>query len=328
MSATVSTTASATVSVVVTTYNRPDALHKVLAALAKQSRPPLEVLVADDGSAEATRRCVQAWQACAPFPVQHVWHTDEGFRAAAIRNRAAAQARGELLIFLDGDCIPLPDFVERHAVLAEVGRFVTGNRVLLAATLTQRLVSSEDDPSHWTLLQWLAARVRGQVNRLLPMLRLPNCKWRDRVQTEWRGARSCNTAILRSDFVRVNGFDESYAGWGHEDADLAMRLIRAGVLRKDGRYALPVLHLWHPENPRENEAANRERLQAVIDGQRPIRAALGMDQYAATDVKRAHDYDLTPSPLAGEGVTASTNAQACAFGTTPSPTLPHQGGGS
>jgi glycosyltransferase involved in cell wall biosynthesis len=282
MSATASTTASSTVSIIVTTYNRPDALHKVLAALARQTQMPLEVLVADDGSGEATRQCVHAWQVRASFPVKHVWHVDEGFRAAAIRNRAAAQAHGELLIFLDGDCIPLPDFVARHTGLSEVGRFVTGNRVLLSAALTQRLVSSEEDPSHWTLVQWLVARLRAQVNRLLPMLRLPNGAWRDRVQTEWRGARSCNMAVWRSDFVQVNGFDESYAGWGHEDADLATRLIRTGVLRKDGRYALPVLHLWHPEHKRDLEAANRARLQAVIDGQRPVRAALGIDQYLGT----------------------------------------------
>ncbi|MDD2893365.1 MAG: glycosyltransferase [Halothiobacillaceae bacterium] len=272
-----SMTAQCRVSVIVTTYNRPDALDKVLAALAAQRLVAFEILVADDGSGEATRECVQRWQG--RIGVRHVWHADEGFRAAAIRNRAAAQAQGEYLIFLDGDSIPWPDFVARHVALAEAGRFVSGNRLLLSQAMTRQVLDEADTPAQWPWWRWLGARWRGQVNRLLPMLRLPDGRWRERVQHEWRGARTCNLALWRADFVQVNGFDEAYAGWGHEDADLAMRLIRQGVLRKDGRYALPVLHLWHAESPREHEAANRERLQAVIDGQRPLRATLGMDQY-------------------------------------------------
>jgi len=267
------------ISVIVTTYNRPDALDKVLAALARQTQPPQEVLVADDGSGEATRQCVQAWQAQAAFPLRHVWHDDEGFRAAAIRNRAAAQAQGEVLIFLDGDSVPFADFVARHAALAEAQRFVSGNRILLSEAMTRQVLAGSEQPTQWSYWRWMGARWRGQVNRLLPLLRLPDGAWRDRLQQEWRGARTCNLALWRADFVRVNGFDEDYAGWGHEDADLAVRLMRAGVLRKDGRYAVPVLHLWHAENPRENEAANRERLQAVLDEQRPLRAVSGMGQY-------------------------------------------------
>jgi glycosyltransferase involved in cell wall biosynthesis len=275
------------ISVIVTTYNRPDALGHVLGALIRQTQRPLEVLVADDGSSSVTRQFVEAWQAQSPFPIRHVWHEDEGFRAGAIRNRAAAQAQGEYLVFLDGDSVPFADFVARHAALAEPHRFVTGNRVLLSESLTQQVIVSDGlpdaDASHcptrWTAWIWLRARISGRVSRVLPLLHLPNGAWRERVQHEWRGARTCNMAVWRRDFERANGFDESYAGWGHEDADLAVRLIRGGVLRKDGRYAVPVLHLWHAESPRDNEAANRERLQAVLDKQRPLRAVLGMDQY-------------------------------------------------
>jgi len=275
------------ISVIVTTYNRPDALGQVLSALSRQTQLPLEVLVADDGSSSVTRQFVQAWHVQSPVPIRHVWHEDEGFRAGAIRNRAAAQAQGEYLVFLDGDSVPFADFVARHAALAEPHRFVTGNRVLLSESLTRQVIVSDGlpdadgsrCPTYWTVWRWLRARARGEVNRLLPLLRLPDGAWRERVQHEWRGARTCNMAVWRRDFERANGFDEGYAGWGHEDADLAVRLIRGGVLRKDGRYAVPVLHLWHAENPRDNEATNRERLQAVLDNQRPLRAALGLDQY-------------------------------------------------
>jgi len=155
-------------SVIVTTYNRPDALGAVLAALSRQSDLPLEVLVADDGSGEATRECVRAWQAQATFPIRHVWHEDEGFRAAAIRNRAAAQAQGEVLVFLDGDSVPFADFVVRHAALAGAQRFVSGNRILLSDAMTRQVLKDDADPIRWSPWTWVLARLRGQVNRLLP----------------------------------------------------------------------------------------------------------------------------------------------------------------
>ena len=267
------------ISVIVTTYNRPDALHQVLVALAQQSRLPEEILIADDGSGEATAQVVASWQKSLSCAVRHVWHEDKGFRAAAIRNRAAAQAQGDYLIFLDGDCIPLEDFVLRHRALAAAGRYVTGNRLLFSAKLTQRVLHGAENPLHWSASRWLRARVQGEINRLLPLLRVADGAWRDGVAEQWQGARSCNLALWRQDFMQINGFDESFTGWGHEDADLAVRLMRAGVRRKDGRYAAPCLHLWHAENPRGQEAENRARLQAVIDGQRPVRALLGVDQY-------------------------------------------------
>lgn len=269
------------ISLIITTYNRPDALHAVLRGVAAQHMAPSEVLIADDGSGEATRQCVAAWQARLPMPVRHVWHADEGFRAAAIRNRAAALAQGDVLLFLDGDCIPPPDYVARYAALAEQGWFVAGNRILLAAALTERVLAGAEDVLAWTAWRLVKARMCGEVNRLLPLLRLPDGAWRRWLSQDWRGVRTCNLSVWREDFYAVNGFDESFTGWGHEDADLAVRLMRAHVRRKDGRYAAPVLHLWHADNPRGNEALNRARLQETLDGLRPLRAILGVDQYLA-----------------------------------------------
>lgn len=267
------------ISLIITTYNRPDALQVVLRGVAQQIKAPFEVLIADDGSGEETRRCVEHWQAHLPIPLHHIWHEDQGFRAAAIRNRAAAQARGDYLIFIDGDCIPPTYFISAHAHLAQRGYFVTGNRVLLSPRLTKRVIADQDDVLKWSWWTWLTARLNGDVNRLLPLFRLPDGSWRRRQAQSWQGARTCNMGLWREDFVRINGLDESYTGWGHEDADLAVRLMRSGIKRKDGRYALPVFHLWHSENSRGNEAANCARLQETLDGQRPLRAALGLDQY-------------------------------------------------
>ena len=120
------------ISVIVTTYNREDALDAVLRSLAAQSDSDFEVVVADDGSGPATRELIAAWKAKLAVRLEHVWHEDRGFRAAEIRNRAILAARGGYCIFLDGDCIARPDFVATHRRLAEPGWFVTGNRILLS----------------------------------------------------------------------------------------------------------------------------------------------------------------------------------------------------
>jgi glycosyltransferase involved in cell wall biosynthesis len=266
-------------SVIVTTYNRPDALACVLMSLAGQNLPPSEILVADDGSAAATAACVRDWQQRLPCPLHHVWQPDDGFRAAMARNRAAAQASGDYLVFIDGDCMVFPDFTERHRALAESGWFVAGNRLLLDAELTRSTLHGEADPVSWPAWRWLVARGQGRVNRLAPLLRLPGGSWRKHRAGQWRGVRTCNLGLWRRDLLSVNGFDESFAGWGHEDADLAVRLIRSGVKRKDGQFSVPVLHLWHQENPRALEGENYARLMATLNGERDTRSPQGIDQY-------------------------------------------------
>src|SRR5512141_1388653 len=127
------------ISVIVTTYNREDALEAVLRSLAAQTDRNFEVIVADDGSKAPTAALVESWKAKGTKigqRLEHVWHEDRGFRAAEIRNRAILAARGEYVVFLDGDCIARPDFVATHRRLAERGWFVTGNRILLSPELT------------------------------------------------------------------------------------------------------------------------------------------------------------------------------------------------
>jgi glycosyltransferase involved in cell wall biosynthesis len=109
------------ISVVVTTYNRPDALRAVLDGLGGQTDRAFEVLVADDGSRDDTRELVESFARGATVPVRHVWQEDRGFRAGAARNRATALAYGDYVVFLDGDCVPRPEFIERHRRLIRRG---------------------------------------------------------------------------------------------------------------------------------------------------------------------------------------------------------------
>lgn len=265
------------VCLIVTTYNRPDALDRVLASIAKLSLPAHEVVIADDGSTDETREVVLRWKHS--LPLTHVWQPDVGFRAAEARNRAVLASCSEYLIFLDGDCLVFPDFIERHLMLAEGGRMVVGNRVLLSERLTNEILSGQKDPVDWDMESWKAARRVGDINRLMPLSRIGGRYWRLLRPRRWKGVHTCNLGLWRSDFELVNGFDESYQGWGHEDADLAIRLMRKGVFRKDGQFAVPVLHLWHQENSRGKELENKHRLQDVLNGHRPIAAECGLSRH-------------------------------------------------
>jgi glycosyltransferase involved in cell wall biosynthesis len=264
--------------VIVTTYNRPDALALVLAGYFAQTHRDFELLIADDGSTDDTRALVMEHAARAPIPLHHVWQEDTGFRPGAARNRAAAATQAEYLIFADGDCVPTPEFVARHLALAERGWFLSGNRVLLSRKFTGEVLAARMAVHDWRAARWMRHWVKRDVNRLLPLMQRGDGVWRKRHAREWEGVKTCNLSMWREDFARVNGFDENYSGWGLEDSDLAIRLIHAGVLHKSARFATPVFHLWHRENDRSRLTENRRLLDNIIASNRTV-ARTGLDQY-------------------------------------------------
>ena len=248
------------ISFIVLTYNRADALLAVLRALAVQCGPTHEVLIADDGS--RSDQVAEVLQHCPDFlcPVRHIWHPDIGFTAAGARNLGAHFSSGDYLVFLDGDCIPHRSFVIQHTHLAKQGFFVNGSRVMLSKSLTQRVLAKQLDLPRSSFFFWLQARVKGDCNKLFHLARWPFSLFRVQEKFNWRGIRSCNFAVWRHDFFAINGFDETFTGWGHEDADLVLRLDHLGVRRKNGFMATEVFHLWHPHSERDQELANRNRV--------------------------------------------------------------------
>lgn len=263
------------ISVIVTTYNRPDALSLVLRGLAAQDAGDFEVVIADDGSTDETKAALAALKPSLNYELRHVWQEDDGFRAPMARNRAAAVATGDYFIFLDGDCVPLSDFIAMHRRLAEPGWFLSGNRILLSETFTRQAVAEQIPLWQWGTSEWVAARLSGKVNRLTPVLRLVN--W-TRPQPGWEGAKTCNLAAWREDFLAINGFDEDFKGWGFEDSDFVQRLQNGGRKRRASRWAVPVLHLWHRAQDRSRERANFARLEETIKSG-IVRAQRGVDRY-------------------------------------------------
>jgi len=267
-----------TISVVITTYNRPDALAAVVEACFMQDDKNFEIIIADDGSTANTRETIDRLRERAPMPLKHVWQPDQGFRAAMARNRGTLAAAGNYIIFLDGDCVPQRDFIARHRALAQPGCLVSGSRILLSQALTERALREHIDLAGLGLPERLRYRLCGDMNKVLQtMLRWPDLG-RVRRSFSWRRIKSCNLAVWRSDLERVNGFDESFVGWGHEDSDLVLRLFHAGVARKDGALATEVLHLWHREAQRDEESSNRKVvLQRALD--KTVQAVRGLREH-------------------------------------------------
>lgn len=271
-------------SVIVTTYNRPDALAVVLEGYLAQTDREFDLVIADDGSTDETKEVVSVYRKRAAFPVEHVWQEDKGFRAAAVRNRALAATDADYIIFSDGDCIPFPDFVARHCLLAERGWFTVGNRILLSEAFSRRILSGDVSVHTWNVRHWIGARLKGHTNRWLPLLSFPpRSSFRKARPHQWEGAMTCNLSAWRDDLLFINGFDENYSGWGLEDSDLVIRLIQSGLKRKSARFAAPVLHLWHKENDRSSLAENRRRLEQRLQS-REICANRGVRQYIGKDV--------------------------------------------
>lgn len=255
------------ITVVITTYNRSEALVPVLAALAAQDDKGFEVVVADDGSTQTHQDTIEASAHSLGLSITHIWHPDVGFTASRVRNLGVANARGDYIVMLDGDCVPETDFIRRHRQLSEPGYFVNGSRVMLSERLTQAALAGTTRLHGHGPGFWLRLRAAGDASKLGGLLRLPDWAMRQQAAFVWKGIRSCNMGVWKQDYVAVDGFDESFVGWGHEDADFVLRLHNAGIKRKNGFAATEVYHLWHRQASRTSESRNaatvRERMQSA-----------------------------------------------------------------
>ena len=255
------------VTLVVSTFNAPEALEKVLAGVRRQSAAPLELLVADDGSGQSSIDLVNVWKTRLAIPLTHIWQTHEGFRKTHVLNRAIIQAKGDYLVFLDGDCVPHPEFVADHTALAEPGHWVQARRCFVKEQYVPKF-----DLSRVSVAGWVLGR---RIEQGLKAFRTP---WQSvRFDKDLRGVIGCNLGIWKDDLVAVNGYDESFTGWGREDSDLAARLFHLGRSRKFVRGRAVVFHLNHPVASRAQLESNQARLDETLATKR-VRAVRGIQE--------------------------------------------------
>lgn len=260
------------ISVAVITYNWPEALELVLRALAMQSELPYEVIVTDDGSQPATRALLERIAADYPVRLVHLWQPDDGARMSRARNRAIAAARGDYVIFLDGDMLAERHFIADHRAFARPGCFVQGSRVLTNEDLSRRMLrQGQMMPGFFT---------RG-VERRRHVLHLPAlAALYAKPGGKRRGIKSCNMAFWREDLIAVNGFNEAMTGWGREDTELAVRAFQLGLLRRDLRFSALATHLYHRTRKRLVDNPNDQILEATRARQL-VRCERGLDQHLA-----------------------------------------------
>ncbi len=257
------------IGLVINTYNAPERLDAVLRWLAAGSKRPDEILVADDGSTDTTRDLVASWRHKMPlWRLKHIWQEDSGYRRSRILNMAIAQSGADYLIFIDGDCLPFRHFISDHHKLAERGAFVQGRRCFVPQSNVANLLAGKT-----TIMRLLLSH---QLDGAFKAIRwpMPVIKRNQKLH----GILGCNLGIWRDDLLTVNGFDESFEGWGVEDSDLAARLYHHGLVRKFVYGRGQLAHLDHDELPRDRYDANKQKLQETLDAKR-VRCSMGLDQH-------------------------------------------------
>ena len=251
------------ISVIITTYNNPKFLKQCLNSFVSQKDKNFEVIVADDGSSKETKELVYSYKD--KLKINHVWHADEGFRAAKIRNEAVKISSGKYLVFIDGDCVTYNDFIKNHRKISEHGYFARGNRAMLSHSFSKHIINSDQDINLISNIEILKLRFFKDINRILPTIRITNLPFRKIFKTKWKGAKTCNLGVWKEDFVNINGYNESYVGWGREDSDFVVRLINNNIFRKEATFSTGLFHLKHKINSRENFSKNDKLLSETIN---------------------------------------------------------------
>jgi glycosyltransferase involved in cell wall biosynthesis len=257
---------------VITTHERPDALAAVLESVGRQRVAPHEIVIADDGSGVATQKVIADFIARSVAPARQVSQPHEGFRAARLRNLGIAATSADYLVFIDGDMLLHPEFIADHLRQARPGFYTQGVRVHTDAALTAKLIATPATlPSFWS----------GGLGGLRRFYLLRSPALASMTRTLANGViaiKSCNLAVWREDLVRVNGFNEAFAGWGPEDKELCVRLDNAGVRRQTLLFGGVALHLHHAPVSRAALPTNLALL-ARTQQDRRVRCDLGLDAH-------------------------------------------------
>ncbi len=255
------------IGVVITTYNSPLWLSKVLTGYECQTFKSFRVIIADDGSTEETKDLIDRYKARGILNIDHVWHEDDGFRKCQILNKAIRETNCDYLIFTDGDCIPEPGFIKTHHDLAQPGYFLSGGYIKLTMPVSEAI--TDDDVRSGKIFQtaWLVANGQPKNHKLWKLS--PSSSFRNFMNritpaaASWNGM---NSSTWTKDLIAVNGFNEDMQ-YGGLDRELGERLWNYGHKSRQIRYSTVCLHLDHARGYAKPEiwAKNRAIRKAVKD---------------------------------------------------------------
>lgn len=258
-------------SVIITTYNSPVWLEKVLWGYSVQTHKDFEIVIGDDGSRDDTRETIDRLRKETGLTIKHIWQEDKGFRKCRILNKAILQADAPYLVFTDGDCIPRADFLHVHASEALPGHYLSGGYHKLPMS-TSEAISKEDILSGRCFdLAWLkehglkssyknskltaSPRMARIFNRLTP------------TKCNFKGS---NGSAWKQDVIAINGFDERMP-WGGLDREFGVRLINSGIKPKHVRYNAIVIHLDHKRGYKDPKLVEENKQLRVFNQRNKIK---------------------------------------------------------
>jgi glycosyltransferase involved in cell wall biosynthesis len=240
-------------SLIISTYEKPAYLDLVLTSVAWQIEKPWEIIVADDGSNLETTRVVSRWRKRSIFKLIHMFQPDDGFRLSRSRNLSSVKASGDLLIFVDGDCLLPRDFVTEIKSLYRPGVLIFGSRKLLTNAETNDCI--------------FGRLGQNEIQRLFSgrkFIKLNLGVFRHWPHRSWKNVRGFMMVAGRHDVMALGGFDESFDSWGLEDSDFAVRASRFGLKFLDSRYKTSLVHLHHSEPNKMQKSKNAEEFKSLL----------------------------------------------------------------
>ncbi|WP_146514266.1 glycosyltransferase family 2 protein [Rubripirellula amarantea] len=245
------------ISVVLSTYNQPVWLAKVLRGYQSQTFRNFEIVIADDGSGTQTREVVKRFQSETDLTIRHIWHEDDGFRKCTILNRGIQASEGDYVLFSDGDCVPRADFVGNHHAAAKRGHFLSGGYYKLSMPLSEKISEQDIESGEAFELAWLRRQGLPFSHRWLRIAAgkytAPFLNSLTTTRPTWNGN---NSSGWKSDIVSAGGFDERMR-YGGEDRELGERLENAGIHGIHIRFDTLLLHLDHGRGYANDEDLNR-----------------------------------------------------------------------
>ncbi len=249
-----------TVSLIISTYNWPEALEKSIQSAFEQKHLPDEIIVADDGSRIETKNLIDRLCLYAPVSIKHIWHPDDGFRLSAIRNKAIERAKYDYIVQIDGDIIMDPYFIRDHLALAQQNAFLCGSRVLIPQQYSREILVDHTNKKF--------NKRKFPLGSVLNSIRLPLLM--DYMADHYkknspRALRGCNMSFWRKDLLAVNGYNEDIQGWGSEDAEIAIRLMNSGVKKRFVKFGAIAYHIYHKENNKDKLDQNEQILFDVME---------------------------------------------------------------
>jgi glycosyltransferase involved in cell wall biosynthesis len=236
------------VALLISTYNWPQALDLVLASVVGQTRMPDEIIIADDGSKEDTKQLIDKYRTAHHLSIKHIWHEDNGFRKSLILNKSVKNISSDYIIEIDGDIIIHPKFVADHIKAAEHGHFVQGSRTMLTEEKSEEILQTKK-----INLSVFSSGLLSRFNALRIPLLTGIFKLDPSNPFHIKG---CNLAFWKKDYIAVNGYYNSFTGWGGEDYEFGARLLHSGVKRKRLKMAALAYHIFHNINSRSNTGPN------------------------------------------------------------------------